>query len=464
MSNHTTDDDTPKADHSKFALAAAIYKTPMNTNVGRTAPHFLKTPLPALSKGLFEASSPPSHAEPPVFAHNRTISAVVAVPGSAMRGVVNTVTGQPLETPGAAAYHRMFARPLRPKILTFGQVKEDAAEAEVEAVLSGGIEDATPQPIEKRASIAGISALRPKPSKDRIDAPPPLRRAKTVAPSSSARAGPSSPRKQRERSVSPGRLQEKTSRVELRRSPSMLEAKKAERPLVRTTTAPAVATVASLRSGRPSASGTSKKPRDQALVTSPKAMTRADAPVSSSSSSSVQPSGLSASDSSATSTDPDTADTAVPSVKERGPSRKSTRTPAIPSVPEEAATYDLEDEENLPSPFLKRVDRERFAVAPAPSSTASSRAKGAPPSSLLQPAPTIATRAKAASVGTAAGRRLSGGTLLRVAAARNATRAPSPGRSADKPVVTKADAVAERPAIANIRKPADDIRQRLQRV
>jgi hypothetical protein len=377
-----------------------------------------------------------------------------------MRGVVNTVTGQPLETPSAAAYHRMFARPLHPKILTFSQVKKDAAEAEVEVVLGRGIENATPQPLEKRASIAGTSALRPKPSKVRIDAPPPLRRAKTVAPSSSARAGPSSPRKHRERSVSPGRLQERTSRVELQRSPLMLEAKKAERPPVRTTTAPAIATMASLRSGRLAALGTSLTPRDQALVTSPKAMTKADAPVSSSSSSSVQPSSLSASDSSATSTDPDTADTAVPSVKERGLSRKSTRTPAIPSVPEEAATYDLEDEENLPLPFLKRVDRERFAVAPALSSTASSRAKGAAALSLLQLAPTISTRAKAASVGTAARRRLSGGTLLRVAAARNATRAPSPGCSTDKPVVTK----AERPAIANIRKPADDVRQRLQHV
>jgi hypothetical protein len=46
---------------------------------------------------------------------------------------VNTVTGPPLERPGAAAYHRMFARPLHPKIFTCGQRKDDAAKIKVEA-------------------------------------------------------------------------------------------------------------------------------------------------------------------------------------------------------------------------------------------------------------------------------------------------------------------------------------------
>jgi hypothetical protein len=165
---------------------------------------------------------------------------------------VNAVMGPPLEIPSAAAYHRRFAHPLRPKILTFGQLKDDAAKNKVKAVLGRAVEDATPQLIEKHASIAGISALSPKPSRDWVNASPPLRRGKTVSPASSARTGRSSPRKQGERSVSPDRFQEKTSQVELHYLHSMLDAKKAERALSRTATAPAVATVASLRSDHPS--------------------------------------------------------------------------------------------------------------------------------------------------------------------------------------------------------------------
>jgi hypothetical protein len=113
-------------------------------------------------------------------------------------------------------------------------------------VLGRVVEDATPQLIEKHASIAGISTLPPKPSGDRVNASPPLRRRKTVSPASSACTGPSSPRKQRERSVSPDRFQEKTSQVELHYLPSMLDAKKAERALGHTATVPAVATLASI--------------------------------------------------------------------------------------------------------------------------------------------------------------------------------------------------------------------------
>jgi hypothetical protein len=442
-----------------------MYKTPINANAGRSVPRFLKTPLPALSKGVFEASSPPSHADPPLFAHTRTISAAITVPGSAMRGVVMTTSGQPLVTPAPADILRRLARPLRAKTLDFGHIKEDAAE--VEDALTCNVEDATPQPMEKRASIAGVSALRPKPSKDRVEVAPLLRRAKTTAPSStSARAGPSSPRKARERSVSPNPTYDRASRAtaELRRSPSTTDVKKPERLMVRTTTAPPVTTTSSIRGGRPSASGLLKKPREQGSALSPRA-TKPEAPVSSSSSSSVQPSGLSASDSSATSTEPDTGDTAVPSSQDKVASRRSRRNAVISPVPEEAPVYDLDDEENLPSPFLKRIDRDRFAAATSGGSgtTASSRAKIAPSNS-LQPAPTITTKAKPASVGTAAGRRLSGATLLRVVAAKNATRAPSPARLAEDVPPVKADVRAERPPVASARRAPDEARSRPQRV
>jgi NIMA (never in mitosis gene a)-related kinase 2 len=441
-----------------------MYKTPLNTNAGRAIPRFLKTPLPALSKGLFEASSPPSHADPPLFAHTRTISAAITVPGSAMRGVVMTTTGQPLVTPAPADILRRLARPLRPQTLEFGHVKEDAAE--VEDALTRNVEDATPQPIEKRSSIVGVSALRPKPSKDRVDVAPLLRRAKTSAPSTSARAGPSSPRKTRERSVSPNPTYDRVHRAsaELKRSPSTTDVKKPERLMVRTTTAPTVPTTSSIRSGRPSASGLQKKTREQASASSPKS-TKPDAPVSSSSSSSMQPSGLSASDSSATSAEPDTGDTAVPPFKDKGGSKKSRRNTGISPVPEEAPVYDLDDEDNLPSPFLKRVDRDRFAVAATngSGSTASSRAKATGPT-LLQPAPTIATKGKATTVGTAAGRRLSGATLLRVVAAKNATRAPSPGRPEENVMTKKTDFQPERPAITSARRATEEARQRPQRV
>ncbi|KAI0044449.1 kinase-like protein [Auriscalpium vulgare] len=76
---------------------------------------------------------------------------------------------------------------------------------------------------------------------------------------------------------------------------------------------------------------------------------------------------------------------------------QTSRSASAPAPP----VYDLADEENLPSPFLKRVDRERMGA----------------PAAQSQPAPASATRVK----------RPSGGNLLRAVAAANSAARPPAG-------------------------------------
>ncbi|ETW81215.1 hypothetical protein HETIRDRAFT_410279 [Heterobasidion irregulare TC 32-1] len=84
---------------------------------------------------------------------------------------------------------------------------------------------------------------------------------------------------------------------------------------------------------------------------------------------------------------------------------RSASTPAAPPV------YDFTDEDNLPSPFLKRIDRERMAATAAASIAPSNRTKSAPAAPV---------RAK----------RPSGGNLLRAVAAANSIASATVSRTA----------------------------------
>jgi NIMA (never in mitosis gene a)-related kinase 2 len=444
MANDTVDEDALKTSHCS-ALAEAMYKTPINPATGRLASRFLKTPLPALTKGLLEATSPPTHADLPSPPPSSGLTVPVSIPGSAMRGVVLTSTGQPLATPAPTEFLKLFARPLSPspKTLDFGQAKEDAAEVEAALTREDGYGDVTPQPLEKRALLPNAPALRGNLAKDKVKAPA-MRRGRTSATSVTSVLGPSSPRKLNQRPVSPGKERGSRASSDIKVAPSASDVKKNERPLTRTFTAPALGAGSGARTGRPSLSGAPKKSRESLSAASPKTQAQPDARISSSSSSSVHRSGLSASDSSATSTEPDTTDTALPPLKEKTTSRKLGRAVNVASSVSTTSIYDLDDEENLPSPFLKRVNRDRFATTSGSGtgSTVSSRAKAAASTSAPQLAPTTAiTKTKSGSVSAAAGRRLSQANLLRVVAAKNATRTPSPGRSSEAP-----PAASKRPA------------------
>ncbi|KAF8547288.1 kinase-like protein [Imleria badia] len=107
-----------------------------------------------------------------------------------------------------------------------------------------------------------------------------------------------------------------------------------------------------------------------------------------------------------------------------------------PSIPVRPAEYDLSDEENLPSPFLRRVERERPAL----------------PNS-----------------GTFKSKRPSTGNLLRAVAAANSAAAAAgikPGSNATKVLGSKASLPSlggARPSLTNGRKAAEDARKVLSR-
>ena len=94
-----------------------------------------------------------------------------------------------------------------------------------------------------------------------------------------------------------------------------------------------------------------------------------------------------------------------------------------PSIPVRPAVYDLSDEENLPSPFLRRVERERSGL----------------PNS-----------------GTFKSKRPSTGNLLRAVAAANSAAGVKPGRNASKALGSKLSSPSSlggaRPSLTNPRK------------
>ncbi|KAH7909222.1 kinase-like domain-containing protein [Hygrophoropsis aurantiaca] len=107
---------------------------------------------------------------------------------------------------------------------------------------------------------------------------------------------------------------------------------------------------------------------------------------------------------------------------------RATTTGAPSQVANPTVEYDLSDEENLPSPFLKRIDRER-AILPG-----------------------------GGTLRTGATKRPSTGNLLRVVAAANAANAVSRAGNAKTSAATIA-----RPSLASARKASEDARKALLR-
>lgn len=148
------------------------------------------------------------------------------------------------------------------------------------------------------------------------------------------------------------------------------------------------------------------------------------------------------------------------------PSRSSgniTRATTLPQIPvprtHPSPEYDFTDEENLPSPFLKRIDRTAAAKNATTSATpinSTSSIPSAPSSSSL--VPTSSMKAK---------RRGSSGLTLRAVAAANSTRKLRPGPQEDE-TISFTPASSEYPeqsrtSLASARKANEEAKKALSR-
>lgn len=108
---------------------------------------------------------------------------------------------------------------------------------------------------------------------------------------------------------------------------------------------------------------------------------------------------------------------------------QSTRSASTPASPPK---YDFNDEENLPSPFLKKIEREKFAPTStsSTSSSASSAISSSTASSATSASSTTSTASGSVAPATAARKRPSAGNMLRAVAAANSVKSSSSSASA----------------------------------
>lgn len=443
ISSTTTDDesdaDIPRRSGPTRPMSS-FFQTPAPSVRGSRKPNF-KTPLPALAQQLRAAAPPPTPREPAV--PEVAPKPPVPVPGSAMRGVVLTSTGEKLATPAPADFVRVFARPLRVK-LDFGDVFGEGNLNEIKEARAGtpdveGVDDAGNDTATEVTPRVGLNGLHAAAAAATFQEP--------QSPSSRLRVGfapaaPLSPSKLsgvRPRPASPTKrtttLSSAASISALRRAPSAISLRKTTS--ASGTSRPLSATASSL--------GAATRLKRQSSVIPDPAPSAGPSPVSSST--------ISASTSNSSSGSDGARRAAQPFEKMVvAPPRKLTRAMTVATI-ESAADYDMEDEENLPSPFLRKIDREKFASRGKASSSAASAANGAAPVRAG-----ITTRSKSAAVinvtaAAAARRQSNAGNLLRAATANNA--AVTGGKS-------EVAEVLDRPAITSSRRAAELARQRLK--
>ncbi|EIN11156.1 kinase-like protein [Punctularia strigosozonata HHB-11173 SS5] len=258
---------------------------------------------------------------------HHVFGAMLEPPASAMKGVVLTATGEPIATPAPAEFAKIFDK--SPKVdLKFGQIFNfDEHETDVET---------EKEEEEEQTRTTRIRQVTESPSK----------RASERAKQSVRRAdsGPTSPAKP------------PASRT--RRAPSASTSSTEEKKSTPSTSKAATRTaVPTARLRRPSTTRrTATVPASQALF--------GDA-------ASKQPSTSAASSSSS-------AATLVPPRPAAGNLPRSKSASSLPLGP--PPSYDLNDEDNLPSPFLKKIDRDRISMsntAPTTKATAPSAVNGA---------------------------------------------------------------------------------------
>ncbi|KAF8624338.1 hypothetical protein AX17_007166 [Amanita inopinata Kibby_2008] len=139
-----------------------------------------------------------------------------------------------------------------------------------------------------------------------------------------------------------------------------------------------------------------------------------------------------------------------------------------------APEYDMADEENLPSPFLKRVDRERAVVAAA----AAAKKTGGTVKGTSAAVTTGTATGAGAGTGTATKKRPSTGNMLRaMAAANNAAgrrgTTPTPANGPSSPTRSSATRAAQiqneshvvggRPLVGTARRVSGDVKKTLSR-
>lgn len=463
----TTDDESDTSEEpTPVRSIPPIFQTP--ANAGRSAarrPHF-QTPLPALTHNLRAAAPPPSPDAlefPPALitgvprveagALGRAEGGAGGVPGSAMRGVVLTATGEALATPSPAEFVRMFARPLRGVALDFGRVFDGGAGADVYGADANGAgdtdvdeadttaTDATPV-AGSRLSVPVENGFPPKSPGGRMRTG--LASAAPISPTKSASgvrsARPASPTKRgTAANGGPPAVRRTASTVALKKTTSAQG----------TSRAPAVN--GATRMGRPSIAQNVPVKAEDTLPAGPSksATTSTSTSVSTSTSTSNSSSG----------SDITVKKSAGGTGKMASAPRKLARAATVGNLAP-AAEYDLDDEENLPSPFLRKIDRERFAQAQAPAAV---RTKSASTTATLARGPAMATRSKSAAVpsvnataSTAARRTSNAGNLLRAVAVANAAAA-APGKAEAEEA-----GAPDRPAIASARRATEMARQRLK--
>jgi hypothetical protein len=356
-----------------------------------------------------------------------------------MKGVILTATGQPLATPSPAEFVRMFAKPLNGAALDFQRMFEE-----------GSVDD-------EEASDANTTAqqepIRTKPSEtvnERSDKVPPMSPAKirTVVPTS--------PSKGLTSTVKPIRRSMSVAPPALRRPPSTLGMKK---------------TISSSGKARVPA-GTTEG--DEITVTS-----RRESSVSKPERETTAPSNSTSSASTVASTSSGS-DTTIRRARQIAKSsnaesapRKITRANTVASIPtskssERLPQYDLDDEANLPSPFLKRIERERPVATvsdrltrtrSAAASTTNGVAAGTRSATLngrvkSSAASSAASGSAATGSSASSARRMSSGNLLRAVAAANAAAVKDDKEEAEKET--------GRPAPTNTRRATETSRQRLK--
>ncbi|PCH35839.1 kinase-like protein [Wolfiporia cocos MD-104 SS10] len=262
-------------------------------------------------------------------------------PPSAMKGVILTATGEPVATPTPAELRKLFAD--TPRVgLNFTKIFDFSERDDAESDADGYQTDTRPPPPQarRRSTQGGGSAS---PSEDGERTPQ-----QAVRPTRMRRP---SIRRQSQGLVLPEPEPRRSSPEAAAPQPSSSADAASARP----------ATTARRRLSRvpsSSGSGTTQKTPASAAASSSGSEKRTTPPSAPSSSSSTETMSSTSSGASSSSGNSRTANTVSFPLRQPPP-----------------PVYDLSDEENLPSPFLKKADREAFArtaSAPAPPAPAPS--------------------------------------------------------------------------------------------